>query len=117
MIISGSQDGALNSWKWENGELVKRLESAHKDIIREISGVEEVGYVTCSNDESIKLWTSDLELIHTFMSHSSFVFTVKSTQLGTYYSGGDDKALKIWQNEECTQTIQLPASIWSLILD
>lgn len=33
-IVSGSQDKALNLWKWKDGSLIKRIESAHNDIIR-----------------------------------------------------------------------------------
>ena len=65
--------------------------------------------MTCSNDETLKLWTFDLQLVQTLTGHTGFVFSVKSKQLGTYYSGGEDKALKIWNNEDCSQTIQLPS--------
>jgi len=44
--------------------------------------------VTCSNDETLKLWSADLELIQTFSGHSAFVFAVKAIRLGTYISGG-----------------------------
>ena len=49
--------------------------------------------------------------------HVGFVFSVKSKQFGQYLSGGDDKCLKLWENENCIQTIQFPASIWSLAFD
>lgn len=48
--MSGSQDKALASWSWRDGKLKKRKEGAHNDIIREISGVLGVGFITCSND-------------------------------------------------------------------
>ena len=47
-IVSGSQDKALNVWNWKTGQVVKRVESAHGDIVRDISAVDEVGFVTCS---------------------------------------------------------------------
>lgn len=49
-IISGSQDKALTSWSWRDGKQIKRVEGAHGDIIREITQVPEVGFLTCSND-------------------------------------------------------------------
>ena len=116
-IISGSQDKALNAWDWKTGKVVKRIESVHGDIIREISMVDEIGFITCSNDEKLKLWSADLEEIQTFTGHLSFVFSVKAKNIGHYYSGGDDKCLKIWDNEKAIQTIQFPASIWSIALD
>jgi hypothetical protein len=37
-------------WNWKDGKKIKRYENAHNDIIREISIVEDVGFITCSND-------------------------------------------------------------------
>ena len=51
------------------------------------------------------------------MAHSSFIFTVKSTGLGSYYSAGDDKCIKIWNNDTLAQTLQCPASIWSIAIE
>lgn len=65
----------------------------------------------------MKLWSSELDEVQAFTSHTSFVFTVKALDIGHYYSGGDDKCLKIWNNEEVVQTIQFPASIWSIAID
>lgn len=65
----------------------------------------------------MKLWSSELEEVQSFLGHTSFVFSVKSWELGHYCSGGDDKCLKIWDDEKNIQTIQFPASIWSIALD
>lgn len=51
LVVSGSQDKALNLWNWHNGNKVKRIQNAHSDIIREISDVDSTGIlITCSND-------------------------------------------------------------------
>lgn len=73
--------------------------------------------ITCSNDESLKMWSADLEPIQTMLGHTAFVFTVKSSRLGFYASGGEDKTLKIWQEDRCVQDIQQPCSIWSVVFD
>lgn len=52
--------------------------------------------ITCSNDEKLKLWSADLDLIQTFTGHSAFVFSVKALKLGKYISGGEDKVIKVW---------------------
>jgi phospholipase A-2-activating protein len=76
---------------------------AHDNIIREIQQVEGVGYITCSNDESIKLWSSSLILFKTFLGHSGFIFTVKPLILDMfgliYVSGSDDSTVKLWHGE------------------
>jgi phospholipase A-2-activating protein len=59
--------------------------------------VEGTGMIiTCSNDEKLKLWSADLDLIQTFTGHSAFVFSVKALKLGKYISGGEDKVIKVW---------------------
>lgn len=63
-VISGSQDKALNLWDWRTGKKIKRVEAAHDDIIREIADIEGSGMIiTCSNDEKLKIWSAELELI------------------------------------------------------
>lgn len=97
---------------------IKRVENAHNDIIREIADIDGSGMiVTCSNDESVKIWSGDLEPITTLLGHTAFVFSVKAVSLGLYVSGGEDKTLKIWQEDHCVQDVQLPGSIWSICFD
>jgi phospholipase A-2-activating protein len=48
---------------WFKGNLQKEIPNAHDDIIREIDEVPGVGFVSCSNDETVKLWTTDGSLI------------------------------------------------------
>ena len=62
--------------------------------------VEDFGFITCSNDETIKLWSSDLEPVETMKGHTAFVFTCQSMGLGKYISGGDDNSIKIWNHSE-----------------
>jgi len=71
--------------------------------------------VTCSNDETVKIWSADLELIQTLLGHTAFVFAVKALRLGLYVSGGEDRTLKVWADDHCQQDIHLPASVWSIV--
>jgi phospholipase A-2-activating protein len=75
LIITGSQDGNLNFWEASTGKLLKKKEKAHGDIIREIALVPSVGVLTCSNDETVKLWAFDGTEILCNRGHTSFVFT------------------------------------------
>ena len=88
-ITSGSQDKSLNIWDRNTGMKFKRVENAHNDIVREIVEIDGSGMIaTCSNDESVKIWSGDLEPIQTLLGHSAFVFSVKAIKLGFYVSGG-----------------------------
>ncbi len=45
------------------------------------------------------------------------MFAVKSIGFGQYVSGGEDRTIKLWRDDSCEQTIQMPASVWSLAFD
>ena len=59
-FLTGSQDGILRLW--QKDEQIKEVQ-AHDHIIREIQPIVGIGYVTCSNDESVKLWSNSLILL------------------------------------------------------
>ena len=54
--------------------------------------------MTCSNDETVKLWTIDGMLLSEMKGHTGFVFTVCVLDSGEIVSGGDDKTVKIWRD-------------------
>ncbi|CAK67180.1 unnamed protein product (macronuclear) [Paramecium tetraurelia] len=113
-VLTGSQDGVLHSWSKETK--IKSVE-AHEDIIREILPSPFGGYLTCSNDETIKLWSKDLELIQTFLGHKSFVFTMKY-HMDQVISGGEDRLVIIWNLDGTSkQTIQLPDTVWTVTIN
>ncbi|CAD8211432.1 unnamed protein product [Paramecium octaurelia] len=113
-FINGSQDDILHSWSKET-----KLKSvqAHQDIIREILPSPLGGYLTCSNDQTIKLRSNDLELIQTFLGHKSFGFTMK-VHMDQLISGGKDRLVNIWNlNGNPKQTIQLPDAVLSVAIN
>ena len=57
------------------------------------------------------------EVSHFTGAHSAFIFTVKSQGLGKYFSAGDDKSIKVWNDSIAIQSLQCPASIWSIAID
>lgn len=80
--------------------------------------MEELGlFATCSNDETIRIWSAELEEVQKLTGHSGFVFAVKAFGLGSYISGGDDKTVKVWEEENCLQSIYLPAEVWTVSFD
>ena len=74
LVVTGSQDGNLNIWEASTGKLIKKKERAHADIIREIASVQQDGFLTCSNDETVKLWSLDGNELLCNRGHTSFVF-------------------------------------------
>lgn len=61
LIVTGSQDKNLNFWNVGNGKLIKQVKEAHDDIIRQIAFVKDIGFLSASNDQTLKLWTFEGE--------------------------------------------------------
>lgn len=97
-LITGSQDKSIRIFTLSTGELRKEIKNAHNDIIREIRYLEDVGFLSCSNDELVKIWTVDGDSISVLGGHKAFVFACNSINFGTYASGGDDKVVNIWKD-------------------
>ncbi len=89
----------------------------HGQIIRDIAEVPGLGFLTCSNDETVKLWTIDGDLIQDYKGHNSYVYSVLALDLGNYISVSEDRSVKVWDAEQCIQTISHPNGIWALTLD
>ena len=117
ILVTGSQDKNLRFFELSTGKIKRTVKNAHEDIIRDMILVEDVGFLSCSNDETVKLWTFDGEEITTLRGHVAFVFSIACIGFGQYVSGGDDKFAKVWANDQCVQSIQHPNTIWSVAIN
>jgi phospholipase A-2-activating protein len=116
-LLSGSQDKSLKMWNSETGDLINEIQNAHDDIIRSISCDADM-IVTCSNDGSIKIWSShDMSLLGTLHGHENFVFSVdrKNSEI---VSCGEDRTVRIWNvdssltSQQPCQIIRHPGTVW-----
>ena len=97
--------------------MVKKV-GAHKNIIREIIEVPDVGILTCSNDSSIKMWgMGTLEEFANFSHHDSFVFSLASLGSTNFASGGEDFRLKTLIEGKIVDEVMHPNTIWSIGVD
>ena len=55
-----------------------------------------MGFASCSNDNLVKLWSLDGNLLKTFKGHFGFVFDVKTLPTGEIITGGDDCTVRVW---------------------
>ena len=118
LVVTGGQDGSLHLWKY-NGQKVSEKIGAHQGLIRQIAVVEGGGFMTCSNDETVKVWDLELSTQFTFQNHSSYVFCIKNLQPQAinFVSGGDDKKVVVFENSQISQQIQHTNSVWGVTVD
>jgi phospholipase A-2-activating protein len=117
-IVTGSQDGSLHLWD-QNGKKVKTVEKAHNNIIRAITEIVGVGILTSSNDQTVKLWSLDLEELTTFEDHTSFVFSLANIKVDSldFVSGGEDFKMMVYASGKKVQEVLFPGTVWSLVID
>ena len=66
-------DGELKMWDTENWDLLSSI-SGHLAWISYIHENEKGEILTCSADQTIKIWTEDLSLKHTLIGHTSEIW-------------------------------------------
>ena len=115
--ITGSQDKKLRFW--DKDKVVKTVENAHDDIIRDIVLSPDGNTVyTCSNDYYVKQWTLDGELIDQFTGHEGFIFRLGFNRNNNMlFSGSDDRLVKTWKNNKFNQDIFHPNTVWDLTIN
>lgn len=93
IVLTGSQDKKIRFWF--KGNLEKEI-MGHEDIVRGFTEVPGVGFASCSNDELVKIWTTDGLPIAKLTGHQGYVFHIGTLATGEIISSSDDKSVRIW---------------------
>ncbi|BFZ63849.1 WD repeat protein Lub1 [Saitoella coloradoensis] len=111
-VLTGSADKTIRFWR--DGKQVAVF-TGHEDVVRGLCRVPGVGFASCSNDGSVRVWSEDGHLLQTMYGHTSFVYAVAALPTGEIVSCGEDRSLRVWKDGECVQTIIHPAiSVWDV---
>lgn len=103
-----------------------RTYEGHKDAVRGLTLIPDVGFASCSNDgwvfllyvnklkwlivpSEIKVWTMEGDVVYTLSGHTSFVYSLSVLPNGEIVSGGEDRSVRVWRGMslDCL-TPQLP---------
>ncbi|KAF2135029.1 phospholipase A-2-activating protein [Dothidotthia symphoricarpi CBS 119687] len=116
-IITGCADKQIRFF----GPSGKLLRSIHApDIVRALcrlppnhpSGAQ---FASAGNDAVIRLWTIDGKQVAELYGHENFIYSLAVLPNGGLVSGGEDRTLRVWENNQCIQTITHPAlSVWTV---
>ncbi|QRV87354.1 ubiquitin homeostasis protein lub1 [Ceratobasidium sp. AG-Ba] len=114
--LTGSADKSIALWT--GNKLVHRY-TGHTDAVRGLSVLPEgidIGFASCSNDSTVRLWTLGGDALHQFDGHTSFVYSLAAVpETGSLVSSGEDRTVRVWEDGELVQTITHPAiSVWAV---
>ncbi|KAH6644283.1 WD40-repeat-containing domain protein [Boeremia exigua] len=72
-------------------------------------------FASAGNDAVIRLWTLQGRQVAELHGHENFIYSLAVLPDGGLVSAGEDRTVRVWQNNECVQTITHPAiSVWAV---
>lgn len=72
-------------------------------------------FASAGNDAIIRLWTLQGKQVAELHGHENFIYSLAVLPDGGLVSAGEDRTVRVWQNNECVQTITHPAiSVWAV---
>jgi phospholipase A-2-activating protein len=116
-IITGCADTQIRIYK-TSGTLVRSIKAP--EVVRALcrlppnhpSGAQ---FASAGNDAVIRLWTLSGQQVAELHGHENFIYSLAVLPNGGLVSAGEDRTTRIWEKNECIQTITHPAiSVWSV---
>ena len=115
--LSLSTQNSIKRWK---AATCVQTYTGHTDVVRSLALVEGIGFLSASNDGTVRLWEmvsgNCLNVLH---ASESFLYSVAVLPGGEWLTCSEDRTLKVWQANgsgsggECVQSITHPSSVWA----
>ncbi|KAL6710618.1 WD repeat protein Lub1 [Coniothyrium glycines] len=116
-IITGCADKQIRIFSL-SGKLARSIQAP--EVVRALcrlpsnhpSGAQ---FASAGNDAVIRLWTLTGQQVAELHGHENFIYSLAVLPSGGLVSAGEDRTVRIWENNQCIQTITHPAiSVWSV---
>lgn len=114
----GSADKNVIVWNDKGDKLVVLL--GHKDCVRGLCVLPRGGFLSCSNDATIRHWGDDYECMREFHGHTNYIYSMSRSDFwgdDVFISSGEDSTIRMWSLKEGAlgEALQVPAqSVWSV---
>jgi WD40 repeat protein len=88
--------GKKRLWSVETGACL-RVFAGHTDSVTSVTSVDQVTFLTGSEDTTIKCWDAFSTLcIRTYTGHTEGITDVSPSRDGTFVSCSKDQTIKLW---------------------
>jgi phospholipase A-2-activating protein len=116
-IITGCADKKIRIFQ-VSGKQVGSIQTP--DVVRALcrlpanhpSGAQ---FASAGNDAVIRLWTLQGKQMAELHGHENFIYSLAAMPGGGLVSASEDRTVRVWEKNECVQTITHPAiSVWTV---
>ncbi|KAF2834954.1 ubiquitin homeostasis protein lub1 [Patellaria atrata CBS 101060] len=117
-IITGCADRQIRMFH-PSGKLVRSIRGG-PDVVRALCKLPHkhpstANFASAGNDAVIRLWTIQGKEVGQLHGHENFIYSLGVLTTGEIVSSSEDRTARIWNNNQCIQTITHPAiSVWSI---
>jgi len=113
-VVTASADLSIRVWDRSGNQLVQPiLDSA--DRLRGVINLSGIGFVTCSNDGSITLYSYDGVQMEKMEEHDGPIFSIRLGNEGTILTAAEDGTVRVWKGWQAgAQALQHPCGLWDV---
>ena len=92
-----------------------RTFTGHNDAVRALALLPGIGFLSASNDGTVRMWELGGTCLHVLQAGSSFIYSVAVLPSGEWVTTSEDRNLCVWASGggECVQSITHPSGVWS----
>ena len=98
-FVTGHADKSIRIWRSERQ--VQVIQSAHRDVVRDVISIDEGSFLSVGNDGAIKVWDSSSGSVTQSIegAHPAFIYGVAWNGKNRVASMGEEGIVKIWKYE------------------
>eukprot|EP01065_Artemidia_motanka_P022497 TRINITY_DN2670_c0_g1_i1.p1 TRINITY_DN2670_c0_g1~~TRINITY_DN2670_c0_g1_i1.p1 ORF type:complete len:825 (+),score=358.99 TRINITY_DN2670_c0_g1_i1:64-2475(+) len=123
-VVTGGahKDNSLIRWSADGKKLLQYGpggpgKPGHTSGVRAVTATNAAAggaFASASNDTTAIVWGLDGAALRVLVGHSNQVYSIACLPSGELVTGSEDRTVKVWAEGQCTQTIPLPASVFSV---
>ncbi|PVH95410.1 phospholipase A-2-activating protein [Periconia macrospinosa] len=116
-IITGCADKEIRIFS-PTGQLTRSIKTS--DVVRALCKLPAnhpsgAHFASAGNDAVVRLWTLEGRQLYELHGHENFIYSLAAFPDGRLISCGEDRTARIWEGNQCIQTITHPAiSVWTV---
>jgi WD40 repeat protein len=97
LLASAGADNAIKIWDFEKGEQARTITGHGKQVTRLLFAQKAGTFVTCSGDQTVRMWNTGGGTVRNFGSNSDYMYAVAvSPDAAVVVAGGEEGVVRLY---------------------